>query len=358
MRIAVIGAGIFGCTAALKLQELGDVTIFEKYASIMQCASGINQYRLHQGYHYPRSIETAKSSKKGLESFKEEYGFCLDYHWNEHYYAIASHGSLRTPGQYVNFLNNAEVSLSYRMVHDYDWIENISLLLKVPEHSFNRRVLEEYIAKKIFLSNKVQLKVNTTFTHKDVSEFDVVINATYANLNGILPEEDRVDYQFELCEKPIVQLPNNWARRSIVILDGPFLCLDPYPLRSVDLFDMNYATWHVMGHVEHAIHHRSIGHFPEIPEEYKPLLNRMTSSKEWSNIKKFKKSAEYFFPSIKLDYIGSMYTVRTVLPNHDHDDARPSYITKHSDKLYSIFSGKIGTCVDIANELVTEIKKQ
>jgi type IV pilus assembly protein PilB len=53
-----------------------------------------------------------------------------------------------------------------------------------------------------------------------------------------------------------------------------------------------------------------------------------------------------------------MYTIRTVLPMREHDDARPSYITKHSDRLYSIFSGKIGTCVDIANELVKIINER
>lgn len=52
-----------------------------------------------------------------------------------------------------------------------------------------------------------------------------------------------------------------------------------------------------------------------------------------------------------VNYQGSMYTVRTVLPYRDHDDARPSYITKHSNSLYSVFSGKIGTSVQIANQL-------
>jgi glycerol-3-phosphate dehydrogenase len=57
----------------------------------------------------------------------------------------------------------------------------------------------------------------------------------------------------------------------------------------------------------------------------------------------------------KLDYIGSMYTVRTVLPKHEHDDARPTEIIKHNDRLISLFGGKIGTSVSFANELYEKL---
>ena len=68
---------------------------------------------------------------------------------------------------------------------------------------------------------------------------------------------------------------------------------------------------------------------------------------------KFIDSASKFFVDIeKAVHIGSLYTIRAVLPNRDHDDARPSLIAKHSNSLYSLFSGKISTCVDVANDLV------
>jgi L-2-hydroxyglutarate oxidase LhgO len=91
MKIAVIGAGLFGCTAALKLKECtsADVTLYEQEENILKCASGINQYRLHSGYHYPRSKETALQCLDSLKSFKEMYGFCLSPSWVDHYYAIS-----------------------------------------------------------------------------------------------------------------------------------------------------------------------------------------------------------------------------------------------------------------------------
>ena len=50
-----------------------------------------------------------------------------------------------------------------------------------------------------------------------------------------------------------------------------------------------------------------------------------------------------------------MYTIRTVLTNRDHDDARPTLVNHEGGNVYSLFSGKIDTCVDAANELIRRI---
>ena len=69
MKIGIVGGGIFGVAIAAKLGKHFQVDLFEKNNDILQSASGINQYRLHRGYHYPRSMETAISSKRSLTSF-------------------------------------------------------------------------------------------------------------------------------------------------------------------------------------------------------------------------------------------------------------------------------------------------
>ncbi len=58
MKIAVIGGGIFGITTAVILGNEHNVELFEKNDDILKSASGSNQYRVHRGYHYPRSAET------------------------------------------------------------------------------------------------------------------------------------------------------------------------------------------------------------------------------------------------------------------------------------------------------------
>jgi hypothetical protein len=41
-----------------------------------------------------------------------------------------------------------------------------------------------------------------------------------------------------------------------------------------------------------------------------------------------------------------MFTIRTVLPKIEKTDARPTFVRKISKNVISIFSGKIGNCVD------------
>lgn len=347
MKIAVVGAGIFGCMAALKLQEAEfQVTLYEEKNEIMKCASKVNQYRLHLGYHYPRSFDTAISSAHGVHSFTKEFSSILDPEWYEHYYAISAENSSVDAFEYLKFLIDSR--LEFKIIGDADWIDckKIQLLIKVPERTIDIFALRGILQRRIEESG-IDLKLNQKFAPEKTDEYDIVINATYSNINYLLDESDRVDYQFEVIEKPVVDLPKEWDKRSLVVLDGPFFCIDKY-------FKMNC---HVMGHVQHAILHTNVGHFPEIPKSIQGYLNStIICRRQYTNFDLFVESAHEFLPNTTINTIGSMYTIRTVLPNRDHDDARPSYITKHSDKLYSIFSGKIGTCVDIANELVQLIR--
>jgi len=50
-----------------------------------------------------------------------------------------------------------------------------------------------------------------------------------------------------------------------------------------------------------------------------------------------------------------MYTIRTVLKDREHDDARPTIYKFDKDNLITIFSGKIGTCVDTAENIVGDL---
>jgi hypothetical protein len=51
-----------------------------------------------------------------------------------------------------------------------------------------------------------------------------------------------------------------------------------------------------------------------------------------------------------------MYTVRTVLADREYDDARPTIVKHEEDGIYTLFSGKVDTCVDAANILIKKLK--
>ena len=108
MKICVIGGGIFGVTTAftLGMEKKFDVHLFEKNSDILKSASGSNQYRVHRGYHYPRSKETAQSSVNGEQTFLDVYNDAIMNGKIEHYYCIAKKDSLVTPTEYENFMSN------------------------------------------------------------------------------------------------------------------------------------------------------------------------------------------------------------------------------------------------------------
>ena len=70
MKIAIIGAGWFGCHLASELKNDGhSILLFEKEKDIFAGASGNNQNRLHLGYHYPRSESTIVQTINSYNSF-------------------------------------------------------------------------------------------------------------------------------------------------------------------------------------------------------------------------------------------------------------------------------------------------
>tara|TARA_Y100001963_G_scaffold159297_1_gene262409 strand:+ start:749 stop:2518 length:1770 start_codon:yes stop_codon:yes gene_type:complete len=345
-RIAVVGGGIFGSTTAWMMGEEGyDVDLFEKNDDLITQASYVNQYRLHRGYHYPRSKDTAQSSIWGEESFLREYGKAIVNGDIEHYYCIAKHDSLVTSEQYKLFLD--EMNLPYEE-KTLDIIQKnvVDLVVRVDEFLFNPDKLKKICWDKL-KKYDVDVNLNIKFNVDDLENYDYVINSTYANMNHLLEPSKHKDYQFELCEKPVIKLPEEYKNKSVVIMDGPFMCIDP-------LGDTDY---HVMGNVVHAIHNTNVGKFPVYDSRYDGLLNKgIVKNPQITNIDKFIKSAKKFFVDMdKAKHIGSMFTIRTVLPNRDKDDARPTLVEKPTNKTFNLFSGKIGTCVSSAEEIMEYI---
>ena len=73
-KIALVGAGWYGCHIALELSKAGhEVTIFEEKNDIFKGLSGEFGIRLHRGPHYPRSKQTRESCHRGFDEFIKTY---------------------------------------------------------------------------------------------------------------------------------------------------------------------------------------------------------------------------------------------------------------------------------------------
>jgi hypothetical protein len=294
--VAVVGGGIFGATAAVELALNGHhVELFERGQDLLLSASGINQYRLHRGYHYPRSSETATDCRDSEPAFRAEFP------------------------------------------------QAIGLSIRVRESLFDPIVLRRLVWERL-RSAGVEVHLNANVEASDLEGFSQSVIATYADLNRLLPDAavGRA-YQFEVCEKPVVRLPDRYAGSSIVVMDGPFMCFDP--LGDTGMF--------VLGNVVHAIHHVSIGPVPDVPPELQALLNRgIVPNPAITNIERFVDAGlEHFEAFDEAEHVGSMFTIRAVLPGVDVTDARPTLVREIDDRTISVFSGKIDTCIRAAKEV-------
>ena len=337
-RCAVVGGGIYGVTVATKLKVSGyDVDLYESDSQILNRASGINQYRLHRGYHYPRSIETIESCKTNEDSFIKYYNQSIVNDDIKHYYSIASEESLVTAQEYLTTLDDA--GLGWKIV---DTLPNCDLTIEVDEKLYDPNMLRMLCRERLY-GNGVDVHLSKKVSKQD--GYKHTIYSTYSSLNDFTDDEQ--DYQFELCEKPVLKLPKKYKGKSIVIMDGPFMCFDPYS-------DTDY---HLAGNVVHAIHASNIGKKPKIPPVYEEYLNKGVVKKpKYTNIDRFIESAKKFFPEIEeSEYIGSMYTVRTVLPYKDETDERPTIVTKQGNE-FILFSSKIGNCVNVASDIIDMVK--
>jgi hypothetical protein len=346
MKVAVIGGGLFGSTAALVLADAGaEVHLYEKSGSLFGAASGVNQYRLHKGYHYPRSSETIRECRDSISSFKKYYGESV-IGGVERYYAIAAKDSFTSADKYLSVLK--ENGLPFKV--EKPICKSLELLIRVKEERVDHRILRN-IAMIKMAHNGVEVFLNAPATKEMRDQYDHIVVAGYAGNNDILKTlgcKTR-QYQYEVCEKPIIMLErrtqswrtHNFKNFSLVVMDGPFCSLDPF----------GNTGWHVMGHVEHAIHSRNVGEFPEVPKRLQGYLDNGRIAKptgtRWPRIKKASKKYLPFLDDAL--YQGSMFTVRVVLPKKDKTDERPTIVESIDPQVTKIFSGKLGTAVQAAH---------
>ena len=122
------------------------------------------------------------------------------------------------------------------------------------------------------------------------------------------------------------------------------MCVDPYGNTGNSL----------LGNVVHAIHSSKVEKHPTISDEITPFLNKgIVKNPKVSNFNKFIEVGKNYIPSLEMaEYIGSMYTVRAVLPNMDKTDGRPTIVAKQHNNIINVFSGKIDTCVNATTEII------
>lgn len=344
MKVAVIGGGLFGCTAAIYAARAGhEVHLFEQREALMQAASGCSIYRLHRGYHYPRSSETGLECRRAEASFREEYGACVVDGGNQFYLVPDDSRNHVTAKTFAEFMDNE--GLCFSSVEDSSFC---APCFRVVEPRINLSGLTALVLDKIKTS-RVNVHLNAKIPVDIRLQFDRIIVAAYANTNnvleklGIYPEE----YEFHVVEKPVVLLPNELRDTSVVVVDGPFGCIDP----------VDDTPLHIVYHVDHTIHSYNVKMYPEVPDELAGLIHRgLIRAPKTTYFRDMVTDLGNYIPAVRwATHIGSMFVLRAVLAHQEATDARPTLVTQMDGQVIKIFSGKLGTAVKAARDVVAAI---
>ena len=105
----IIGAGLYGLYSALHCGRKGQhILILEYDSTPFRRATYINQARIHQGYHYPRSLSTAIKSAGYFERFNKDFAFCVNSEFQK-VYATSSQYSWSSGLQFKEFCRAAHI---------------------------------------------------------------------------------------------------------------------------------------------------------------------------------------------------------------------------------------------------------
>ncbi len=108
-KVAIAGAGVYGATTAIRLAEQGhEVHLFDPLG-VLNAASAINQFRIHSGYHYPRSPETIRETMEVRQEFMDTYEPAI-VRTSKHYYAIPFEGSQTPPELFERVMAEHKIS--------------------------------------------------------------------------------------------------------------------------------------------------------------------------------------------------------------------------------------------------------
>jgi hypothetical protein len=359
-KVAVIGGGIFGLSAAFELTSDFDVTVFEQNQELLKGATYANHNRHHYGYHYPRSYETARQCLESRHSFESVYGPCLVWDF-KNYYAVSKTDTKTTPENYLKFCKDLD------LYHKEEWPEEgamsrekVALSLRVKEAVYDFNTLNRLVQYRLRESPKLSVLLNhrvtagklgddgskvLTVRHDAKTEeqrFDFVINATYASLNqfcdwfGFAPRQ----FQFNLQELAVVELPLQ-HKSGMTVMDGEFPSFIP----------LGFSNFFLLAHVVTSMLRRDSSF-----QTQSLIARSLNIESNWSGVQA---SCALQLPVVsQARYQRSIFVDRVVDAARSSDDARVTELMDHGSGCWSIFAAKVISCVSIAKKLREGIEAQ
>ena len=353
----VIGGGFYGCEVARELKQyFENVLLLESESDLMQRASYRNQARVHQGYHYPRSLLTSLRSRVNFSRFINEYKGCV-YSEFEKVYAIARSFSKTSAAQFKGFCDRIGAPIGpaadeLRALLNPHHVEDVFSVL---EYVFDSAKLKD-IVKVRLAEAAVEYELNAMverlryvgdqcrveFRHRgEIREVEAryVFICAYSHINGVLWRSDLplIPMKHEFAEMALIDVPEELKNKGITIMDGPFFAVMPFPDRGL----------HTLHHVRYTPHHW----WMDTPGEgYLDAHKHFENAPRETQYEHMIRDATRFIPSIsRSKYVESLWEVKTILPRSEVDDSRP-ILFRPVDKVPNVIcvlGGKIDNVFDV-----------
>lgn len=215
----------------------------------MSHASYNNQARVHNGYHYPRSVLTALRSRVSFPRFIQEFPDCI-YSDFEKYYMIGKPLGKVTASQFFQFCKRigADIDQAPNKITKLVNPQHVEAVFSTKEFAFDAHKLRDSILNR--LSGKVELNLEVEvikveqesngqlLVHCEMSDgtvekysADHVFNCTYSRINALTTASglELIPLKHEMTEMCLVDVPEVLKSVGITIMCGPFFSVMPFP---------------------------------------------------------------------------------------------------------------------------------
>lgn len=362
----IIGAGFYGLYSALFCCKKGQrVIVLECDSTPFRRATYINQARVHQGYHYPRSISTAMKSAGYFERFNKDYAFCINREF-EQIYATSSEYSWSDGKQFKEFCKAANIPCEELHPSNYFKEGMCDGVFRTREYTYDAMILKDYLLQELAKYSQlvdIRYGVNIRNIDRNVDTYIVnlldgvsyssefILNATYAGTNQILDIAgfEKFKIKYELCEIILCDVNDKLKNVGFTVMDGPFFSIMPFGKTGYHSLTSVTFTPHTTSYEElpaFACQDKSEGlcsieHLgncndcPAKPDTAFPYMANL--------------ARKYMLDEYGFEYKKSLFSMKPILLSSEVDDSRPTVIRKYSKNptFIGILSGKVNTVYDL-----------
>ena len=368
----IIGGGLYGLYSALYCCRKGQkILVLECDEKPFSRATFINQARVHQGYHYPRSLSTALKTAEYYERFIKDFGFCINSEFDQ-IYATSVNYSWSDRKQFLEFCKAAGIPCEELCAGNYFKSGMCDGVFRTRECTYDAMILKDYFLaelEKFGYAFEIRYGAKIKTIQKDGKSFVIglesgdsfesgfVLNAAYAGANQILDIAgfERFKIKYELCEIILCEVNDDLKDIGFTVMDGPFFSIMPFgktglhSLTSVTFTPHNTSFGDISGFacVEKSQGHCTLERLgncnscPARPESAWPYMAGL--------------ARKYMLDNYEFKYKQSLFSMKPILMSSEITDSRPTVIRTYSKEpsFVGVLSGKINTIYDL-NEVLDD----